>query len=313
MSTRNIVIRNIKTRQKVKLLDLSKKNKNEARKATEHELFEWIAFHEGTYYDSTALAMRRRSRFIKLEGEGHSERSIRHMLGLPYDNLSIPTSSESLDIPELIAEIKDVVKHNVAANSYTLQSIKLNQVSRDTWSNCRSEVERCAGYSGLCNELKSRINEGKLTSNMVKTMPDDVRDTIFDFLAPVNTMRKYRSMFCGGFECYLRIDSTDFNKAFELEGITMGGCVKYKLRRRYLVERIVRIIRRSGFVETSLSACDEPSFELFGHLTSETSVKFLPHEVSMMMANGKKTPLDHLFQSTFSLLSRLRQRSQSGE
>src|SRR5690606_35131938 len=105
-----------------------------------------------------ALRLRKRAATLKVDGaEGNSERAIRCMLGLPYDDASIPTSSETMDTP--LGEIKDVVNKQ----GTSLMNIKVNQVARNLWAQCRATIEKLDSYGELNDEQRLRISEGKIT------------------------------------------------------------------------------------------------------------------------------------------------------
>lgn len=303
----NIIVNNIKTKHPIKVLSVNKKNKTDVRAAYEHELFQWLALHEGTFYNDKARLLRDRSHLLKAEGEGHSEKAIRQSLGFKYDAKSMPGSASSFDIEEILSEIKDVVKFNKKSQTYSLQSLKFNKCSRDAWTECRVIIEKLDAFNGLDKGQLKRIQDGNFTLKMLNTFPLEVQTVIKKYTNPSYVMRKYSYIFLGGFECFLKIKPSDYSLAFEFNAVSMGGCIKYKVRRHYFVSKIIKILKNEQFQQKSISSSSDDNLFIIGSWTSENSTKFHPHEISMRLEDGLKIPLSHMCRAMRASLSRLRQ------
>src|SRR5690606_6854093 len=126
----------------------------------------------------------------------------------------------------------------------------------------------------------------------------------FAHLKPSAVMQEYPAIFCGGLDCFLTIPKEDFNKAWVFKSVSMGGCIHYKLKRRYLVQRIVRIVRQPEFTERSFFEIAPPNYEIIAQV-GERKLPFYPEEI-VMHIDGKNIAMKHVFHSMYELIASLR-------
>ncbi len=231
--------------QRLKLFDLKKRKhvKTDVRSAGMLELFFWLCLHQidirsGGIYDKRALELRHDSLNSDI-GVGLSERSIRHMLGISTD---VKGSSSSIDIFEtgFEGEVKEI-----QGKTGKFTDIKMNRNGRNVWNECRKELQEHQAYGSLLEDQKRRIEVGELSN--LKAFLDELKEVFKRHLRPSNAMQHEPRLYCGGHECFLTIQSCDYDVAWIKPRITMGGCIKYSLSRRYLVREILKILKREDF------------------------------------------------------------------
>lgn len=246
MSIHDVTILDVKTQKKLKLFNLKKKNSKDHRKATMLELFQWLSLHstnvrEGSFYDAFGLSLRHGKNGD--EGVGHSEQAIRHMLGLSLTTNGI-TSSLDIDEDGYQGEVKEVQSNSGGG----LIDIKLNKNARCAWNECRTLIMQHELYESLNADLKRSIEHGELACGTMAKLPYELRTILKFHLSPLNTMKHEERIYCGTQECFLTINNADYKFAWIKPHVTMGGCIKYTLSRKYLVIRALREMKREGFV-----------------------------------------------------------------
>jgi len=290
-SIHDALIQETQTKKLVKLFNLKKRNSKEVRKASRLELFQWIALHErnvrnGAFYDDVSLQLRHGRNSD--EGVGHSELAIRHMLGL---ELNTNGTTSSLDIKEenYQGEIKEVQGTDGA-----FIEIKLNKNAREAWNDCRRRIQEHPAFSSLNSELLRSIERGELACGTISRLPLELKKIIDVDLDPVLTMRHERRMYCGAKECYVVIENDDYRHAWIKPHVTMGGCIKYSLSRRYLVLRILRLLARPDFESIEIQSRNKRSERSFVVKVNERSFE---HDDCHMRIDEKEYSLRNVISS----------------
>lgn len=232
--------------KRLKVLNLKKRKniKTDVRSADMLELFFWLCLHQsdiknGGMYNHTALQLRHTNQ--NDSGVGFSERSIRSMLGLPID---VKGTASSIDIDEedFEGEVKEI-----QGTSGKFTDIKMNKNGRAVWNVCRKELQEHSDHVHLTDEQRRKIEVGELSSIAVKEFPLQLKEIFKRHLRPSNALQHEKRIYCGGHECFLTVHQVDYDVAWIKPRVTMGGCIKYTLSRRYLTREIIKILKNENF------------------------------------------------------------------
>lgn len=211
------------------------------KKASLKNIFEWVALHtidvrSGSFYDEKAVELYG----MFAEGVGKSERPIRSMLGLP---LKPPGIKSMIDIDELYfrAEVKDITPN---------WEIKLNANSRLAWNACREEM--LSIDEPLEPHLRDSIVKGEVSLGTTRMFPERSHEIFQRHMLPSRVMVHEPRICFGSSECFLTIESNDYDEAWIKPRITQGGSVKYTFSRSYIIHRAILMMNDPSFVQLLL-------------------------------------------------------------